>query len=290
MRPTVAVIGLEDLCAGFRSLGLQADSGAMVHSSLSSFGHVLGGARTVIDALMEVITPEGTLMMPSFNHGGPFGPGGPGYYHPGETRTTNGAVADLFWRLPGVQRSLDPTHPIAAWGKDAQRYTRGHHRTLTMGPESPLGLLGAEGGYGLLLGVGYGSNTFHHIVEMSTQAPCLGQRSEAYPVRLPDGRQVLGRTWGWRSQRCPINDAALYREEMEKQGLHKTALIGGCRATLFRLDACYRVVASLLASGKDGIPPCSRCPIRPRQVAQTVASDWDAASQTLRADSVAWSY
>jgi aminoglycoside N3'-acetyltransferase len=284
------VIGFEDLCAGLRSLGLHAGSGVMVHASLSSFGHVLGGARTVIDALMEVVTPEGTLMMPSFNHGGPFAPGGPGYYHPGETRTTNGAIADLFWRLPGVQRSLDPTHPIAAWGKNAQRYTRGHHRTLTMGPESPLGLLGAEGGYGLLLGVGYGSNTFHHVVEMSTQAPCLGQRSEAYPVRLPDGRQVLGRSWGWRSQRCPINDAAIYREEMETQGLQETILIGGCRATLFRLDACYRVVARLLASGKDGIMPCGRCPIRPRLVAQTVASDWDAATQTLMADSVAWSY
>jgi len=290
MRPTVVVIGFEDLCDGFRRLGLQVGGGVMVHSSLSSFGHVLGGARTVIEALMEVVTPEGTLMMPSFNHGEPFGPGGPGYYHPGETRTTNGAISDLFWRLPGVQRSLDPTHPIAAWGKNAQRYTRGHHRTLTMGPESPLGLIGAEGGYGLLLGVDYNSNTFHHVVEISTFAPCLGQRSEAYPVRLPDGRQVLGRTWGWRSQKCPINDAATYREEMETQGLQKATLIGGCRATLFRLNDCYRVVAGLLASGKNGIQPCSRCPVRPRHVAQTVASDWDATTQTLMADSIAWSY
>ena len=76
MRPTVVVIGFEDLCDGFRRLGLQVGGGVMVHSSLSSFGHVLGGARTVIEALMEVVTPEGTLMMPSFNHGEPFGPGG----------------------------------------------------------------------------------------------------------------------------------------------------------------------------------------------------------------------
>jgi len=290
MPPTGEVIGLEDLCDGFRGLGLRAGSGVMVHSSLSSFGHVLDGVRTVIDALMEVVTPEGTLMMPSFNHGKPFGPGGSGYYDPRETRTTNGAIPDLFWRLPDVQRSLDPTHPIAAWGKKAQRYTRGHHRTLTMGPESPLGLIGAEGGYGLLLGVDHDSNTYHHVVEMSTFAPCLGQRSEAYPVRLPDGGQALGRTWGWRSQRCPIDDEAIYREEMETQGLQKTALIGSCRATLFRLDDCYRVVAGLLASGKNGIQPCSRCPVRPRHVAQTVAPDWDAATQTLMADSIAWSY
>ena len=284
------MIGFEDLIEGFHGLGIQAGSGVMVHSSLSSFGHVDGGARTVIDALMEVVTPAGTLMMPSFNHAAPFEPGGPGYYHPGETRTTNGAIPDLFWRLPDVWRSLDPTHPIAAWGKHAQRYTCSHHRTLTMGPASPLGLIGAEGGYGLLLGVGYDSNTYHHVVEMSTNAPCLGQRSEAYPVRLPDGRQVLGRTWGWRSQACPIDDAAIYREEMEAQGLHKTAMIGECRATYFRFSDCYRVVAGLLANGKDGAPPCSRCPVCPEQVAQTVASDWDAAAQTLLPDSIAWSY
>jgi aminoglycoside 3-N-acetyltransferase len=262
----------------------------MVHSSLSSFGQVHDGAKTVIGALKEVITPEGTLMMPSFNHGEPFTPGGAGYYHPGETRTTNGAIPDLFWRLPDVQRSLDPTHPIAAWGRHAERYTRGHHRTLTMGPESPLGLIGAEGGYGLLLGVGYDTNTFHHVVEMSTDAPCLGQRSEAYPVRLPDGRQVLGRTWGWRSQTCPIDDEAIYQEEMETQGLQKTTVIGNCKATLFRLVDCYRLIAKLLAAGMPGLPACSRCPIRPQHVMQTVASDWDATHQTLMADSVAWSY
>lgn len=33
----------------------------MVHSSLKSFGHVEGGADTVVDALMELLTPEGTL-------------------------------------------------------------------------------------------------------------------------------------------------------------------------------------------------------------------------------------
>ena len=111
----------------------------MVHSSLKSFGRVEGGARTVIAALMEVITPEGTLLFPSFNHGRAFEEGQPGYFDPRETPTTNGAIPDLFWRMPGVLRSLAPTHAFAAWGKNARRYMQFHHRTLTMGPESPLG-------------------------------------------------------------------------------------------------------------------------------------------------------
>jgi len=262
----------------------------MIHSSLRSFGQVEGGAQTVIEALMEVVTPSGTLLMPSFNHAEIFKEEGPGYFHPAETPTFNGAIPDLFWRLPGVYRSLDPTHAFAAWGKQAQRYTAYHHRTLTMGPQSPLGLLHADGGFGLLLGVGYGSNTFHHVVEMSTGAPCLGLRTEAYPIKLPDGRRVIGRTWGWREAACPITDRTAYREEMKMRALHKEVTIGNCRATLFPLVDCFEVIAQLLREGKNGFPPCSRCPIRPRLTPQTVSSDWDPLQQCLLPDSTAWSY
>lgn len=280
----------EDIVSGLRALGLAPGAGVMVHSSLKSFGRVEGGAAAVIGALMEVITPEGTLLLPSFNHGAPFREGGPGYYHPLETPTTNGAIPDLFWRMPGVRRSLDPTHPIAAWGVNSLRYTQFHHRTLTMGPRSPLGLLGADGGYCLLLGVGYHSNTYHHVVEMTTGAPCLGQRTEAYPVVLPDGRRVLGRTWGWRAQPCPINDAARYQEEMAARGLHSVVQIGGCRAILYRLQDGFSVIAELLEKGNGGFPPCRRCPVRPRRAPQTVPSDWDAQNECLLPDSEAWRY
>lgn len=279
-----------DIVAGLRALGIAPGNGVMVHSSLKSFGHVQDGPAAVVAALMQVITPAGTLLMPSFNHGQPFEAGGPGYYHPGETPTLNGAIPDYFWRMPGVRRSLDPTHPVAAWGANAARYTDHHHRTLTMGPESPLGRLCADCGYALLLGVGYESNTFHHVVEMTTAAPCLGQRSEAYPVMLPDGRRVTGRTWGWRASDCPINDAAIYEDEIAARGLQRVAQIGGCRATLYRLADGYEVIAELLRDGYRGLPPCSRCPVRPRQVDQTVPSDWDAEHQCLRPESEAWDY
>lgn len=279
-----------DITAGLYHLGLPAGAGVVVHSSLRSFGRVEGGARTVIEALMEVLTPQGTLLMPSFNHNAIVEEGGAGYYHPLETPTTNGAIADLFWRLPGVLRSLDPTHAVAAWGRNASAYTANHHRTLTMGPRSPLGLLNADGGYGLLLGVGYESNTFHHVVEMSRNVACLGRRTEAYNIILPDGRRVLGRTWGWREQNCPLDDENRYCEGMEARGLQQVTWIGGCQAIFFRLSDCYTVVAEMLEHGKDGFPPCSGCAIRPRQVEQTVASDWDTQNQRPLDGSTAWDY
>lgn len=279
-----------EILAGLRSFGVLQGAGVMVHSSLRSFGQVEGGAAAVVAALMEAVSPAGTLMLPSFNHDTVFHEDGPGYYDPTQTLTTNGAIPDYFWRQPGVFRSLNPTHAFAAWGKNAERYTRGHHRTLTMGPQSPLGLLAADGGYGLLLGVDYHSNTFHHVVEMSTGAPCLGQRTEAYPVRLAGGRMVLGRTWSWRDGGCPYTDSASYAEEMRERGLEQVLSIGACRATLFRLQDCYTVIAEILANGKNGFPPCSGCEVRPRVVDETVESDWDAERGVLKPGSLAWEY
>ena len=288
--PPRSTVTKQDILSGLNRLNITPGMGLMVHSSLKSFGRVEGGARTVIEALMEAITPEGTLLMPSFNHGAPFEEGGAGYYHPAETPTTNGAIPDLFWRLPGVRRSLDPTHPYAAWGKNSRRYTEFHHRTLTMGPQSPLGMLCADDGCCLLLGVGYWSNTFHHVVEMTTGAPCLGLRTEAYPVVLPNGRIITGRTWGWRAEGCPINDRAIYGEEMETRGFQQTVMIGECRAILYRLKDGSTVISELLRTGKNGFPPCSCCPIRPRVVPQTEESDWDKERQTLLPASEAWNY
>ena len=72
-------VTFDTLVQGFRTLGLEPGMGLMVHSSLRSFGYVEGGAATVVDALMEVLTPSGTLLMPSFNHGAPIQGGRSGH-------------------------------------------------------------------------------------------------------------------------------------------------------------------------------------------------------------------
>jgi aminoglycoside N3'-acetyltransferase len=290
MQESIPELGQKEIVEGLHRLGVGPGSSLVVHSSLSSFGKVKGGADAVINALVETVTSSGTILMPSFNHDTPFQDGGSGIYDPAVTPTSNGVIPDRFWRRADVYRSLNPTHPFAAWGKNAQRYMEHHHRTLTMGLDSPLGLLLGDGGFGLLLGVGYGANTFHHVVEVSTGAACLGLRTEAYPVRLADGRHVEGRTWGWRGSSCPFTDGHRYAAEMVKQGLQVEATIGGCHAILFRLQDCYQVVAEILQEGKDGYPPCCRCDIRPRAVSQTLESDWDRQHETLANSSTAWDY
>ena len=55
----------ESLARDLNALGLGSGQTVIVHSSLSALGWVSGGPVTVVQALMDVITPEGTLVMPT---------------------------------------------------------------------------------------------------------------------------------------------------------------------------------------------------------------------------------
>src|SRR5262245_39356428 len=47
------------------ALGVRRGGVLLVHSSLSSLGFVAGGARSVIGGLLEVLSAEGTLVVPT---------------------------------------------------------------------------------------------------------------------------------------------------------------------------------------------------------------------------------
>lgn len=59
------VILKEEIVQKLREVGLEKSDAVMVHTSLKRMGHVCGGAQTVIEALMEVVGKDGTIMMPT---------------------------------------------------------------------------------------------------------------------------------------------------------------------------------------------------------------------------------
>lgn len=168
----------EDFIRGFSNLSLRRGHKVIVHGSLSSFGFVEGGTRTVVQALMDAIASEGLLVMPAFTYGRDV-------YDPACSVSHTGRIAEEFRKMPGVRRSLHPTHSLCAWGKDAGTFVEGHDRMDPFGPNSPLHRFIYEGGYVLLLGVTHTSNCVIHVAQELAPVPYLDRPKH---VRLIDQR------------------------------------------------------------------------------------------------------
>ncbi|NHN47687.1 AAC(3) family N-acetyltransferase [Halostella sp. JP-L12] len=185
---TDAPVTAERLAGDLRDLGLSAGDAVLVHSSLSSLGWVAGGAPTVVDALLSVVTDDGTLAMPTHStqlsdpksweappvpeswyddvrHGG-------APYRPAVTPTRGmGAVAECFRTYPGVRRSRHPCVSFAARGADAEFVTADHAYDYPLGEESPLARLYELDAAVLLLGTGHDTNTSLHLAEYRASYP-----------------------------------------------------------------------------------------------------------------------
>lgn len=178
MEKTTPFVKKEDLIKGFEELGIQKGDIVFVHSSLSSFGYVDGGAETVIEALKEVITYNGILAMPSFPPfiGGEYGLAKEGIiFDVRVSPTAMGRIPDRFWRMEGVRRSLHPTHSVAGWGKEKDWLIEGHEKCpSSCGRNTPFHKLCLANGKILLLGVSHSSNTTLHTVEDANGCPTRG--------------------------------------------------------------------------------------------------------------------
>ena len=173
---------------GLKEVGIQAGDIVMVHTSLSAFGFVCGGAQVVIEALLEVVGNEGTIIMPTQSWKNMDPEAGVHWEEPKERwqdirdnwpaydkyltpTNTMGAVAELFRTLPGSERSDHPVRSVAAWGKLAKYFTENHDLVDIFGENSPVGKLYQQDGKVLLLGVDYDKNTSIHLADVRADYP-----------------------------------------------------------------------------------------------------------------------
>jgi len=236
----------QQLVDDLRALGVRPGMDVMVHSSLSSLGHVAGGAGTVIDALLVAIGPDGTLLMPSFNHGAAR------VYNPLTTPTLNGAIADAFWRRPEAIRSIHPTHPVAAIGPKAEAWCRDHLEAGIWSEDSPIGRLIHGGGYLLGLGVGNDTCTAYHVSEISMPCGCLDQFGSRRRIVDADGTVKTVNGFAWRDGLCPVAPADM-TGELDRQGCQRHGKVGHADCFLVKAHDLWRVRREQL---KDSCPTC----------------------------------
>ena len=158
----------EDLKNALIELGIKNGMTLEVHSSLSSFGELEGGAMTVIDTLKELVTEDGSIFMPALrlskelpltDEDKKLGITVKIKVLPREEKhTAMGLVADTFRMLPGTFTGSDVIS-TSGWGKNGTK-------ALTGGLDYAI----HNGGKALLFGVDIYKLTAMHYMETNTPA------------------------------------------------------------------------------------------------------------------------
>lgn len=146
----------DTLKADFKRLGLENGDGVFVHASMKSIGPVVGGARTVVSAIIEAVGESGLVAMPSFSNDACM----PKWFDvnkssqattkliqdavPGHNATLTsclemGLIAEVFRNWPGTRRSSHPCVSVTARGPDSESFTKKHSLAWACGPDTPLG-------------------------------------------------------------------------------------------------------------------------------------------------------
>jgi len=166
----------------FEGLSLRGNH-LVVHTALSSFGHVDGGARTVCEALVEAIGDGGTIVMPAFTcvetlsdiATSTMTRSRPVAFHPDlPVSRPIGVVAEAFRHFPGTLRSSHPTHSFAAWGRQAREVLSTQRDNNPLGPLKKLNVMQ---GHVLLLGTVLHAVTAIHLAEERAEVSYLSRRT-----------------------------------------------------------------------------------------------------------------
>ncbi|MCX5038541.1 aminoglycoside N(3)-acetyltransferase [Streptomyces coelicoflavus] len=188
--PTGPLVTRGTLAAGLRELGVRSGDTLLAHTSLSSLGWVCGGPVAVVRALLDVLGPDGTLVVPT-QTGDLSDPAlwtsppvpeawwesiraATPPYDPLITPSRGvGVVPETVRTWPGARRSAHPQTSFAALGARAAEVVAGHATDCRLGERSPLAVLERLDARVLLLGAGYDACTAFHLAEYRIPGPMV---------------------------------------------------------------------------------------------------------------------
>ena len=157
-----------DLLQAIRQLGVVPGDAVMLHSAFEPHHGFRGTIDALIDVFVEAVGPSGHLLMVSL----PYRSSSLAYLQSGRrfdvrrTPSMMGMVSEIFRRRAGVLRSVHPTHPILAYGPQAERFVAAHPMCrYPCGPGTPFDEVALAGGKVLFFNAAFDTITFFHYLE-----------------------------------------------------------------------------------------------------------------------------
>lgn len=176
----------EKMISDLRALGVREGDSLLVHTAFSKLGKNVDPAE-VIAALREALGEKGTLVLPALSWANVTAENP--VFDVNATPVCVGFLPEFFRRLPGVRRSVHPTHSCCAVGYKADLYLGSHAEDVTpVGPNSPFRKLAEDGGKILFLGCTTTPNTSVHGIEELVKPDYLFGDDIVYTITDNEGK------------------------------------------------------------------------------------------------------
>lgn len=239
---------ISSLKRDFMALGVKPGDIIIMHSSLSKIGWTVGGSVAVIKAIMEILTLDGTLVMPTFtgDNSDPSKWENPPVpkswwetirkempaFNPKITPTNGmGLMVETFRNWPEVLRNDHPISSFAAWGNHANSILDNHDLEADLGEGSPISRLYDLNGLILLLGVTHANNTSLHLAEYRSEFPGKKYNMTGSGMMVNNQRKWVE----WKELDLNPDDFEQLGAEFESTNDYKLGKVGEADARLISL-------------------------------------------------------
>ena len=245
------------LADAFRGVGILTGQVVLVHSALRTLGAVDGGPGAVLNALLDVLGPSGTLVAPTFTfrHEVEREP----IIDPVEDPSEMGAVSEAVRRHPGAHRTTAFRHSFAAIGRRARVIAEVDLALPPFDLRSAFGVMLALDAQVVLLGVTYANSTSHHFAEWMSDVSYRHAVQRNARVRQADGTLVECELGDYQPRPSP--DGSYYGSRatdfnhlgrmLEQQGLVSVAAIGNAMARRFAMRDLIALAQSAAAMDEN---------------------------------------
>lgn len=224
----------ERIIKDLRNIGVNEGDHLAVALSFKSIGYVKGGPDEFIDALMEAVGPNGTIMMPAFTK--------PYYiFNYKSTPTYTGLVPEILRKHKDAKRSKHPTNSVIAIGKLAKYLTEGHNENSSA--YMPYSRLAEVDGKVLCIGLGDNLIAIRH--EAQNLAGLLNKVPIRYSTKYLNGsgsvKSFTRKDVGGCVRRLPELVPVL-----RKKGLVKDGSIGLAKSILVPAREALNIMTGIL--------------------------------------------
>jgi aminoglycoside 3-N-acetyltransferase len=237
-----------------RGVGITAGDSLLVHSNFKPDSGFQGTPLDLANALVDLVGKKGNLLMVSL----PFRGAAYDYLALGKpfnvrkTISMMGLVTEMFRRREGTMRSLHPTHPVLAYGKDAGWLVADHERCLyPCGTGSPFEKFRQLKGKILFFDVSFNSITFFHYVEDLLRErlpfPVYSDRLFSVPAIDSSGKTHDIRTYAFNKDLRRMADKL--EAEMARQGKIRHGRVGNSHFCLVTAEDVVDCFTAMVETG-----------------------------------------